>query len=37
MEPQKTPNSQNNLQKEEQLEESFSLICDYTTKLKLSK
>ena len=35
METQKTPNSQNNLEKEKtELEESGSLTSDYTTKLQ---
>ena len=34
METQKTPNSQSNLEKEKQLEESSSLTSDYTTKLQ---
>ena len=34
METQKTPNSQSNLKKEKQLEESGSLTSDYTTKLQ---
>ena len=33
METQKTPNSQRNLEKEKQLEESTFLASDYTTKL----
>ena len=37
METQKTPNSQNNPEKEKQLEESRSLTSDYTTKLQSSK
>ena len=36
METQKTPNSQSNLEKENQLEESGSLASDYTTKLQSS-
>ena len=34
METQKIPNSQNNLEKEKQLEESGSPTSDYTTKLQ---
>ena len=37
MEAQKTPNSQSNIEKEKQLEESTFLTSDYTTKLQLSK
>ena len=37
METKKTPNSQNNLGKEKQLEESGSLTSDYTANLQLSK
>ena len=37
METQKTPNSQNNLEKEEQEEVSCSLISSYTIKLQYSK
>ena len=33
----KTLNTQNNLEKEEQLEQSHSLTSDYTTKLQASK
>ena len=34
METQKTPNSQSNLEKEKQLEESGSWTSEYTTKLQ---
>ena len=34
---EKTPNSQSNLEKEKQLEESGSLTSDYTTKLQKSR
>ena len=34
METQKTPNSQNNLEKETELEKSGSLTSDYSTKLQ---
>ena len=34
METQKTPNSQSNLEKENELEELGSLTSDYTTKLQ---
>ena len=34
METPKTPNSQSNLEKEKELEESGSLTSDYTTKLQ---
>ena len=37
METEKSLNSQNNLEKEEQLEQSHSLTSDYTTKLQASK
>ena len=37
METKKTPNSQNNLGKEKQLEESGSLTSDYTANLQSSK
>ena len=37
MKTQKTPNSQSNLEKEKQLEESGSLTSGYTTKLQSSK
>ena len=38
METQKTLNSQSNLEKEKmELEKSYSLTSDYTTKLELSK
>ena len=37
MEAQKTPNSQSNLEKEKQLEESASLTSDYITKLQSSR
>ena len=37
METQRNPNSQNNPEKEKQLEESGSLTSDYTTKLQSSK
>jgi len=37
METEKPLNSQNNLEKEEQLEQSHCLTSDYTTKLQASK
>ena len=37
METQKTQNSQSNLEKEKQLEESASLTSDYITKLQSSR
>jgi len=37
MKMQKTPNSQSNLEKEKQLEESGSLTSDYTIYLQSSK
>ena len=37
METQKSLNSQSNLEKEKQLEESGSLASDYTEKLQSSK
>ena len=37
MKTQKTPNSQSNLEKEKQLEESGSLTSDYTIYLQSSK
>ena len=37
MEPRKTLNSQNNLEKKTELEELGSLTSDYTTKLQSSK
>ena len=37
METPKTPNSQSNIEKETELEESAFLTSDYTTKLKSSK
>jgi len=37
METQKTLNSQSNLEKEKQLEESGSLTSNYTTKLQKSR